>query len=60
MFQHGNLKDCLMKVLNPILYPPPSLNHICFRAKIKFDSQCLKQDKVIFNHKTVVDIYIVY
>ena len=35
-----------------------ALNHIGFRTRIKFDGQCLKQDKVIFNHKTVVNIYI--
>ena len=38
----------------------PSLNYIDFRLKIKFDGQCLKQDKVTFNHKTIVNIYIVY
>ena len=37
----------------------PSLNHIGFRTRIKFDGQCLKQNKVTFNQKTVVNIYIV-
>ena len=38
----------------------PSLNYIGFRLRIKFDGQCLKQDKVTFNHKTIVNIYIVH
>ena len=33
---------------------------MAFKLKIKFDDQCLKQDKVTFKHKTVVNIYIVY
>ena len=37
----------------------PSLNQIGLRTKIKFDGQCLKQDKVTFNHKTIMNIYIV-
>ena len=37
-----------------------SLKHISFRTKMQFHDQCLKQDKVTFNHKTVVNIYIVY
>ena len=36
----------------------PSLNYICFRLRIKFDGQHLKQDKVTFNHKFLVNIYI--
>ena len=38
----------------------PSLIHIGFRTRKIFDGQCLKQDKVIFNHKDLVIIYIVY
>ena len=30
------------------------------RIRGKFDGNCLKQDKVTFTHKQVVDIYIVY
>ena len=29
----------------------PSLNYIGVRPRIKFDGQCLKQDKVTFTHK---------
>ena len=38
----------------------PSLNYIGFRPSKKFNKQCLKQDKVIFSHKNIVAIYIVY
>ena len=32
------------------------INHIGLRTRIKFDGQCLKQDEVTFNHKTVANI----
>ena len=37
-----------------------ALPSIGFRARIKFDDLWFKQDKVTFNHKTVVNIYIAY
>ena len=40
--------------------PVPSLNNTGFKAKLKFYGKCLKQDKVTFNHKTVVNIYIAH
>ena len=36
-----------------------SSQHISFRTRIKFDAEGLKQDKVTFNHKIVVNTYIV-
>ena len=38
----------------------PSLGYIGVRARVKFNGQCLKQDKVTFSHGKVVNIYIVY
>ena len=38
----------------------PSLNYIGVRTTIKFDGQCLKQVKVTFTHKNIVNIFIVY
>ena len=38
----------------------PSLNHIGFRTRIKFDDHCLEQIKFTFHRKTVLNIYIVY
>ena len=38
----------------------PLLNHYGTKTKVHFDVDCLKQDKVTFNHGKIVDIYIVY
>ena len=38
----------------------PALNHIVFGTIKKFDGQYLKQDKVTFNRKNLVNIYIAY
>ena len=38
----------------------PSLNHIGFRTRIKFDDHCLEQIKFTFHRKTVLNICIVY
>ena len=37
----------------------PTLNSINTKLQAKFDSSCLKQDKVTFTHKKVMNIYIV-
>ena len=36
------------------------LNYINNAIQVKFDGSCLKQDKIIFTHKQVVNIYLVY
>ena len=36
------------------------LNYISVRLRIKLDDQCLKQDKVTFTHKNMMNIYIVF
>ena len=38
----------------------PVLNHSNTKIRVKLDGSCLKQDKFTCNHKTVVNIYIVY
>ena len=38
----------------------PSLNYIVVRPLIKFYGQGLKEAKATFNHKNLVNIYIVY
>ena len=38
----------------------PWLNYIVARPKVKLDGKCLKQGKVIFSHKDIANIYIVY
>ena len=54
MFYHGHLKDCLMKVLNPLL------NYLGPKSRVKFSGSCLKQDKITYIHGKIVNIYIVY
>ena len=42
------------KILNPSVYC------VGTKARIKFDGNCLKQEKITFNHGEIVSIYIVY
>ena len=42
------------KILNP------SLNYVSNKARIKFSRDCLKQEKIIYNHGKIGNIYIVY
>ena len=37
-----------------------TLHYINTKIRVKFDGSCIKQDKLAFNYKTVVNIYIVY
>ena len=38
----------------------PQLSYLGTKTREQFDRSCFKQDKVTFNHKKVVNIYIVY
>ena len=38
----------------------PELSYYGTKTKVEFDGSCLKQDKVTYNHGTIVNIYIVY
>ena len=38
----------------------PALNHTGTKSQIKFDKSCLKQDKVTFIQKKMVNIYIAH
>ena len=40
----------------------PSVNYVGAKARVKFDGDCLKQEKVSFDHGKIVNsnIYIVY
>ena len=42
------------KILNP------SLDHVGTEARVRFSGDCLKQEKIIFNHGKTVNYYIVY
>ena len=38
----------------------PKLNYYGTKTRVEFNGSCLKQDIATFNHKKVVNIYIVY
>ena len=38
----------------------PSIDYVGTKARVKFNGDCLKQDKITFNHGKIVNIYIVY
>ena len=38
----------------------PELSHYGTKARVKFNGSCLKQDKVAYNHGTIIKIYIAY
>ena len=38
----------------------PNLDYYGTKTRVEFNGSCLKQDSVTFNHKKVVNIYIVY
>ena len=38
----------------------PALSYISVKTRVKFDGGCLKQDKIIFNHVEIINIYSVY
>ena len=43
---------------NKMFYP--SVDLVCTKAKLKFNGDCLKKEKITFNHTKIVNIYIVY
>ena len=42
------------KILNP------SLDYVGTKIRVKFSGDCLKQEKITFNHGKILNIYIVY
>ena len=38
----------------------PNVDYYGTKTRVEFKGSCLKQDKITFNHGTVVSIYIVY
>ena len=53
---NGSIKSpsTFNKMLNP------SVNYVGTKARVKFNGDCLKQEKITFNHGKIVNIYIVY
>ena len=59
-FLTGNLKVCLMKIIHLLVCLTPELSYYGTKTRVKFTGSYLKQDKITYNHKNVVNIYIVY
>ena len=38
----------------------PSLDYVDTKTRVKFNGDCLKQEKITFNHGKIINIYIVY
>ena len=57
MFHRGNLKDYLTKSDNSL---NPKVSYYGAKARLEFRGSCSKQDKSTFNHRKIVNIYIVY
>ena len=38
----------------------PSVDYVGTKKRVKFNGDCLKQEKITFNHGKIVNIYIVY
>ena len=38
----------------------PELSYYGTKIRVEFNGSCLKQDKVTYNHRKIVNIYIVY
>ena len=38
----------------------PSLDYVGTKVRVKFNGDCLKQEKITFNQWKIVNIYIVY
>ena len=38
----------------------PALNFVGIKARVQFSGDCLKQEKITYSHKKIVNIYIVY
>ena len=60
----GNLKDCLLKILQLLLQviTNSTQNYVLFgtKTKVEFNGSFLKQDKITYNNRKVINIYLVY
>ena len=46
--------------ITPVLSITPESSYTVTKTRVKFSGSCLKQDKAIYNHGAIVNIYIVY
>ena len=54
------LSDETIKPLKPHTVLDPELSYVVNKTRVKFNGGCLTQNKIIFYHKNIVNIYIVY
>ena len=60
IFIFGNLKNCLMKILQLLLQLIVPLIHLSTKTRVEVRGSYLKQDKITYDYGIVVNIYIVY
>ena len=62
IFQHGKLKDGLIKILELLVHLIIFLilYYVCAKTIVKFNGSYLKQDEFTYTHKNIVNIYIAY
>ena len=54
------MSDETIKPPRPHTVLAPELSYVGNKTRIKFNGSCLTQNKIIFYHKKIVHIYIVY
>ena len=64
IFRRGNLEDYQTKLLGLLLLLiinlTPQLSYFSDTTRVEFKGSCLNQDKITFNHRNIVNIYIAY
>ena len=60
IFIFGNLKDCLMKILQLLLQLLYYSSYLGTKTRVEFKESCLKQDRITYDHGKVANIYIAY
>ena len=60
IFIFGNLKNCLLKMLQLVLQLIVPLIHLSTKTRVEVKGSYLKQDQITYDYGTVVNIYIVY
>ena len=60
IFIFGNLKNCLLKILQLLLQLIVPLIHLNTKTRVEVKGSYLKQDQITYDYGTVVNIYIVY
>ena len=64
MFQNGNLKGLSSESFKAVSTSDnslnPTLNYYGTKIRVKFTGDCLNQQNITYNHRKVVNFYIVY